>query len=254
MKQRRCHRFMPHLFWIQAGTGTMPAMKHWSKRMNRVGGTMFGLALIGASLFVSTSALAGPARDRLEAFSNGLATVRAEFSQDSLDADGRLLETSSGTLSLHAPRQFRWEYLDPFPQLIVADGLNVWIYDEDLEQVTVRAQSLEEAQSPLTVLTDLGQLDRDFTVGEVHSQGVPWLVLKAKAKDPAFKEVRIAFGESAPSRMELTDLLGNRTVWSFNGWQRNPNLPADEFRFDPPEGVEIVGDALDAPAVNPIRD
>jgi len=222
--------------------------------MNRKTTWVFGVMSMSAALVLPSLVFAGPARDKLEAFSNGLTTVRAEFAQDSLDADGRMLETSSGTLSLHAPRQFRWEYLDPFPQLIVADGLNVWIYDEDLEQVTVRAQSLEEAQSPLTVLTDLGQLDRDFFVGEVHSQGVPWLVLKAKAKDPAFKEVRIAFGESAPSRMELTDLLGNQTVWSFNDWQRNPTLPADEFRFDPPEGVEIVGDALDAPAVNPIRD
>lgn len=203
---------------------------------------------------LSPAAEAGPARDRLEAFSKGLATATATFAQDSLDPDGRHVETMTGTLALRAPRQFRWEYLEPFPQEIVADGLNVWIHDEDLEQVTVRAQSLEEAQSPLTVLTDLGQLDRDFTVTEAQQQGVPWLVLKAKGKDPAFQEVRIAFSEVVPTRMELTDLLGNRTVWTFDAWQRNPPLDDADFRFEVPEGAELVGEPLAAPAATPIRD
>ena len=210
--------------------------------------------LLLSTLCAALPVAAGPVRDQLEAFSKNLVTVSAQFSQDSLDSDGRRLETSSGTLALHAPRQFRWEYTEPFPQLIVADGLNVWIYDEDLEQVTVRAQSLEEAQSPLTVLTDLAQLDRDFVVGEANQGGVPWLILKAKGKDPAFKEVRIAFGESSPSRMELIDLLGNQTVWTFSDWQRNPQLAAETFTFEPADGVEVVGEPLQAPSATPIQD
>lgn len=215
--------------------------------------------LIGSSLFLvlgvlAGSAHAGPARDRLEQFAKGLVTVRATFQQDSLDPNGQLVDSSTGKLALHAPRQFRWEYEAPFSQLIVADGLNVWIYDPDLEQVTVRAQSLEEAQSPLTVLTDLAQLDRDFVVGESNTGGVPTLVLKAKSKDPTFKEVQIRFGESAPSEMLIVDSLGNETVWRFDGWQRNPKIADSEFAFTPEDGIEVVGEALSAPSVTPLAD
>lgn len=208
---------------------------------------------LALSLFAG-SVYAGPARDRLEQFAKGLSTVRATFQQDSLDADGRLLESSNGSLALHAPRQFRWAYEAPFAQLIVADGLNVWIYDPDLEQVTVRAQSLEEAQSPLTVLTDLAQLDRDFVVGESNSGGVPTLVLKAKAKEPAFKEVQIRFGESAPSEMLMVDLLGNQTSWRFDHWERNPKLADSEFAFTPADDIEVVGEPLAAPSATPLSE
>ncbi|AVP95752.1 outer membrane lipoprotein carrier protein LolA [Ahniella affigens] len=214
---------------------------------------------IGSSLVLvlgvlAGSAHAGPARDRLEQFAKGLVTVRATFQQDSLDPKGQLIDSSTGKLALHAPRQFRWEYEAPFSQLIVADGLNVWIYDPDLEQVTVRAQSLEEAQSPLTVLTDLAQLDRDFVVGESNADGVPTLVLKAKAKDPAFKEVQIRFGESSPSEMLMVDLLGTETVWRFDGWERNPKIADAEFAFTPEDGIEIVGEPLRAPSATPLAD
>ena len=209
------------------------------------------LALI--LLAVSTVADADSARERLEQFSNGLDSLSGTFAQLTLTPDGAVQEKSQGNLALRAPRQFRWQYLDPFPQLIVADGDNVWIYDEDLEQVTVRNQSQEEAQSPLTVLIDLSQLDRDFKVRALPpSDGLQWLELIAVAKEPAFKAVRIALGDKGPERMVLVDLIDNRTEWRFADWQRNPQLKADLFRFTPPAGVDVVGEPVRAAEVKAI--
>ena len=102
---------------------------------------------------------ADSARTRMEAFSRGLQSVSGRFSQSVTDANGHQGDASSGTFALQAPRQFRWETLSPYQQTIVADGRRVWVYEPDLEQVSVRNQGVAEAQSPLTVLTDLSQLD-----------------------------------------------------------------------------------------------
>lgn len=120
------------------------------------------LAATLSLLSLPTFAATGAARERLNAFSTGLHALTGRFSQTLANANGDQGKVSSGTLALQAPRQFRWETTAPYKQTIVADGSRVWLYDPDLEQVTVRRQSSEEAQSPLTVLTDLSQMDKDF--------------------------------------------------------------------------------------------
>ena len=118
------------------------------------------------------------AREQMDVFSNGVQGLAASFEQRVYDAGGALKETSSGTVQLQAPRQFRWEYLKPYPQLIVADGDHIWIYDPDMEQVNVRQQSLEEQNSPLALLIDVGQMERQFKVTEGgQGQGLSWLEL-----------------------------------------------------------------------------
>ncbi|HET9485542.1 MAG TPA: outer membrane lipoprotein chaperone LolA [Xanthomonadales bacterium] len=208
------------------------------------------------SLSVVATAHAGPARDRLEAFTKGLDALQGEFVQQVYDAEGRLDETSKGSLALKAPRLFRWKYDAPFPQLIVADGDNVWIHDEDLEQVTVRKQSLEEAQSPLTVLTDLAQLDRDYTVTESGAKdGLEWLTLVPKAEEAPFRQALLGFaGSGVLGRMVLEDTLGQRNEISFRNWKVNPPLDAATFRFTPPDGVDVVGEPAVAAKVTPLGD
>lgn len=184
----------------------------------------------------------GPARARLDRFADGLVGLSADFRQLSFAPDGELQEESRGTLALRAPRQFRWQYADPYPQLIVADGDNVWIHDQDLDQVTVRAQSAEEAQSPLTVLIDRSQLDRDYRVSPAPERdGLQWLRLESRAPEPSFKRVEIGFDAKLPVRMEMVDLLDNRTEWRFAHWQRNPRIDPKLFRFNVPKGVDLVG-------------
>lgn len=187
---------------------------------------------------------AGAARDRLDAFARGMHSLTGRFSQTMSGPNGESGKDSSGTLALEAPRQFRWETTQPYKQTIVADGSRVWLYDPDLEQVTVRRQSTEEAQSPLTVLTDLSQMDKDFKVTEQgEHDGMQWLRLTSTGKDPQFAYADLGFDASGLARMEFRDQLGNTTRIQFAGWQRNTKLPDGTFTFVPPPGTDVVGDA-----------
>lgn len=196
------------------------------------------------------------ARAKLDAFTGGLQGLSASFQQTVYAPGGRLDETSSGTVQLKAPRQFRWEYVQPFPNLIVADGDHIWIYDPDLEQVTVRQQSLEEQNSPLAALIDPGELDRQFAVAEAgESDGLEWLELTPKKKDDApFDRARLGLGANGLARMEMFDSLGQRTVMAFSGWKKNPSFPAGTFTFVPPKGVDVVGEVAEGAEVMPLAE
>ena len=196
------------------------------------------------------------AREKLDAFTGGLRGLSAGFEQTVYTPDGRLNESSEGTVQLQAPRQFRWEYTAPFPNLIVADGDHIWIYDPDLEQVTVRQQSLEEQNSPLAALIDPGELDRQFRTAEGgRSDGLDWLELTPKKPDDApFDRARLGLGAGGLMRMELFDALGQRTVMAFDAWKKNPAFAAGTFRFTPPAGVEVVGEVAEGAEVLPLAD
>ena len=212
-------------------------------------------ALLLVALLLSPAAhAADSARARLDAFAHGLKSLSGDFTQTTVDANGRAAGTARGTLALQTPRLFRWQVRSPYRQLIVADGKRVWLYDPELQQVTVHAQGAAEAHSPLTVLTDLGQLDREFKVTELGTRGgLAWLQLTAVARSPDFKAAELGFGPQGLSRMVFTDQLGNRTDISFSGWRRNVALPASEFRFTPPPGADVIGDAAPAAEVYPLR-
>lgn len=196
---------------------------------------------------------ADTARAKLDAFAKGINAISSDFEQRVHDPNGGG-KNSHGTLALKAPRQFRWDVTKPYTQLIIADGEKVWIYDPDLEQVTVRAQGTEEAHSPLTVLTDLSQLDHDFTANEQgEHDGLAWLRLKSKDKEPQFAYCDLGFDAQGLARMRFEDTLGNDTEIRFSNWQRNPKLGADAFKFTPPKGVDVVGDPTPAAKSIPLK-
>lgn len=204
------------------------------------------LAVFAGAAFGATGA-----RARLDAFAHGLHSLRGDFTQTVYDPHGNIVGSSRGMLALEAPRLFRWQVTDPYRQLIVADGKKVWVYEPDLQQVTVRDQGAEEAHSPLTVLTDLSQLDKEFKATDAGTRdGLEWLRLVSRSKDPQFEYAEIGFDAGGPRRMVFKDTIGNRTEIAFSGWQRNPALPADTFVFVPPKGADVVGD-LDPPGASP---
>src|ERR1700749_1308209 len=164
----------------------------------------FLLAILLLAAFPAIAA--DTARSKLDAFAKGVTSISANFDEQVFGPKKSNGKSSQGTLALKAPRQFRWETAAPFMQLIVADGEKVWIYDPDLEQVTVRSQGTEEAHSPLTVLTDLSQLDRDFTTSEQGERdGLAWLRLKSKDKDPQFESADLGFDAGGLQRMKFED-------------------------------------------------
>nr|WP_233198869.1 MULTISPECIES: outer membrane lipoprotein chaperone LolA [Luteimonas] len=196
-------------------------------------------------VLVAGAAHAAGTRDQLDRFTRGLTGLQGQFAQQVTDPNGRVRETSSGSVALSAPRLFRWEYVKPYPQLIVADGRTVWVFDPDLQQVTRRSQGSEEQDSPLAALIDPSRLDRDFIVEEAGTaNGLGWLELKPKqAENAAFQDARLGFSNAGGlARMEILDALGQRTVITFTDWRRNPTFPADTFRYTPPAGVDVVGE------------
>jgi len=199
------------------------------------------LAVLATALF-ATSAFAG-ARDELKTFTTGLKGLDGQFTQQVFDGGGKLKESSSGRVALSAPRLFRWEYNKPYEQLIVADGKQVWVYDPDLQQATVREQGIEEENSPLAALIDPGKLDRQFDVAEAAGQGgVQWLTLTPKREgDASFQTARLAFTGGTLVKMEVKDAVGQRTEISFSGWKRNPAFAAGTFSYKPGAGVDVVG-------------
>jgi len=207
-------------------------------------------------LALATGAAHAGARQQLDVFSNGVQGLAANFEQRVYDSGGALKETSAGIVQLQAPRQFRWEYLKPYPQLIVADGDHIWIYDPDMEQVTVRQQSLEEQNSPLAMLIDTEELERQFKVVEGgQGQGLAWLDLTPRKPDDApFDRARLGFGPAGLVRMEMFDGLGQRTVMGFSTWKRNPAFAPGTFAFVKPEGVDQIGEVAESAQVIPLRD
>ncbi len=201
------------------------------------------LLSLALALAVVGPAQAG-ARQDLATFTRNLKGLKGTFTQQVVDAKGAVKERSSGTVALSAPRQFRWEYAKPYPQLIVADGRKVWIFDPDLAQVTVKPQSAEEQANPLAALVDPARLERQFVVKEAGtSAGLNWLTLSPRAPaDSGFRNARLGFGPKGLSRMQVVDALGQRTELTFASWSRNPAFAASTFRYTPPKGVDVIGE------------
>lgn len=202
------------------------------------------LGALGALLLVGTGTAIAGARDNLNSFTAGLKGLDGQFTQQVYDTKGKLKETASGRVALSAPRLFRWEYVKPYPQLIVADGSKVWVYDPDLQQVTVRGQGSEEQNSPLSALIDPAKLEQQFNVTESGStDGLQWLTLVPKNEgDASFQSARLGFGDGGLSRMEVLDAAGQNTKISFSGWKRNPSFATGTFKYTPAKGVDVVGD------------
>lgn len=197
---------------------------------------------LAATLLLATNLANAGARDELNAFTHGLKGLDGQFSQQVFDARGKQKEASSGRVAVAAPRLFRWEYLKPYAQLIVADGNAVWVYDPDLAQASKRAQGAEEANSPLAILLNPARLDRDFSVRETGMQGgVDWLELTPRNADASFKSARLGFSAGSLSRLDYVDALGQRTVIAFSAWQRNPSFARNTFVFVPATGVDVIG-------------
>ncbi len=201
------------------------------------------LTLLAAGLAIASDGAFAQARAQLDAFTNGLRTLDGGFTQQVFDQKGTLKESSAGKVSMSAPNLFRWQYVRPYQQTIVADGKTVWIYEPDLQQVSRRPQGAEEESSPLAALVDRARLDRDFNVAEEGSRdGMEWLALTPRQQAGAsFEKARLGFNQRGLARIVITDALGQRTEMNFGTWNRNGRLPASTFRFTPPRGVDVIG-------------
>ncbi len=199
--------------------------------------------LLFCSLVCSGLAQAQTARAQLDRFSDGLETLYAKFEQQVIGSDGVATDRSSGEVWLSRPRLFRWEYGGDFPELVVADGKNIWIYDEELEQVTVKDQDQAAVDSPLTLLTDPGRLDAQFDVSEA-GESDQWQLLELRPKDSNadFERILLGMHDDSLLLMVMEDAFGLRTEITFGMIQRNPKLDSGLFSFEPPESADVIGE------------
>ena len=181
--------------------------------------------------------------DRLNQFMSGTLTATGEFEQRIYNRERKLTQESRGSLAFSRPGKFRWTYSKPYSQLIVGDGTRVWVYDEDLNQVTVRRLDQALGATPAALLAGSNDALKAFVLkDEGTKDGLEWVEAVPREKESTFERIRIGFGPSGLERMELTDAFGQTTLLRFTGLQRNPRVDPALFRFTPPKGADVVGD------------
>lgn len=195
-------------------------------------------ALCAFALQVEAAAI-----ERLERFMSQTQSARGEFEQRIYDRNRRLIQQSSGTLAFLRPGKFRWSYAKPYPQLVVGDGERIWIYDEDLKQVTVRKLDAALGATPAALLAGNNDAMKAFTLRDEGSDaGLEWLSATPRNKETSFERIRMGFSAAGLERMELTDAFGQTTHLRFIALDRSPGLDPDLFRFVPPPGADVIGD------------
>ncbi len=207
--------------------------------------------ILTASLLLARAAVGDPVNAeegaRLAAdFVNNVATLQGRFEQSLLDTHGDVVEVTSGTLKIQRPGRFRWSYTAPYAQELVADGLNIWSYDVDLAQVTVKPQQQALANTPAALLGGSADaLDQFINEGSFVDGSTTWVKLSPKNTDSGFLRVELGFTDDTLSRMVFFDNLEQTTVVALYDVVVNEPIEPDEFAFTVPAGVDVVG----APAV-----
>lgn len=182
--------------------------------------------------------------DKLKEFIAATRSAQADFTQVVLDQGGKRIQSASGTMQFVRPGKFRWTYLKPYEQLIVGDGEKFWLYDADLNQVTVRKLDAALGSSPAALLSGSNEIERGFALKEGGTRdGLDWLQATPRAQDSSFSAILMAFdAKSDLVIMELNDQFGHRTVLRFSGLKRNPQLAPSLFRFEPPKGADVLSE------------
>jgi len=197
-------------------------------------GLLASLALVSAAR----------AQTPLDTYLSHLKTLRAEFAQTVTDGKGEQVQNAQGTLVIVRPGRFRWE-LTPeggSPQLMVADGKNLWFYDRDLEQVSVKAATAALTATPAGLLSGDGNIRELFTVAPAGKKdGLDWVLVTPRESDADFREARLGFGMSELKRMVLKDKLGQTVRLEFFKSERNPPVAESEVKFTPPSGADVIG-------------
>ncbi|MGI9264147.1 MAG: outer membrane lipoprotein chaperone LolA [Gammaproteobacteria bacterium] len=186
----------------------------------------------------------GPESD-LHHFLTDVSTLAAGFRQQLFDSDGRSIQESRGRFYIQRPGRFRWEYDQP-EQLVVCDGQLLWMYDYDLEQVTVRTVDDTLRGTPAMLLSGQGQLDDSFEIGASYEEdNLAWLELTPRGENPEFKGVRAGLSDGHLAVMEVRDSLDQVTRIEFHDLELDLELESGLFEFTPPEGVDVIGEGVD---------
>jgi len=212
----------------------------------------FRLILLAKAAVLCFMPMSVSAQNALLEFTSSLFSFSAEFTQTVYDSDSVALQESVGSVELMRPGRFRWTYTEPSSQLIVADGITLWVYDEDIKQVTAQPQSETLGNAPIGLLSGQRSIESDFTVAELgEEEGLSWFELTPLEQDTDFNTLFIALSESGLHAMELRDNFDQATQIKFTNFNKNIAIDAERFAFTPPEGADVIGEVGTASALVP---
>jgi len=203
-------------------------------------------ALLAATL--ATGAIAA-GRTALDAWLDGLHSLRTGFTQTVKDAQGKVTQRSAGTLLVLRPGRFRWESHEGTAaadsgQVMVADGRSVWFYDRDLMQVTVKPMDAALSATPVMLLSGGADVRKAFDISAAGTHdGLTWVQVKPLGSEADFRQALLGFGNGQLSQMVLTDKLGQVATLVFDHAERNAQVADAEVSFTPPAGVDVIGTA-----------
>ena len=198
--------------------------------------------LIVAFLLIANPALAEDPAQRLQAALKNMDNLSTEFKQTLLDEDKNVVQQSSGTLALQRPGKFAWIYTDPFEQRIIADGSELWVYDVELDQVTVKPMDQGLSNAPIMILMKQSDVSEQFEVSEVGQRKfLYWVELSPHDSDLEYTNVYIGIDGDQVRAMELQDQFGQSTQIVFENQRTGVVHNPATFKFVPPPGVDVFG-------------
>ena len=199
------------------------------------------LAAVAALSLAPAMAFAASAQEQLRAFVATVTSATGSFSQYTVNNQGRTQPAQTGVFSFQRPGKFKWAVQKPYEQLVISDGRQVFQFDPDLAQVTERKVDAAIGTSPAAILFGSGSLEQSFDVSALPSKdGIDWLRAKPRTADAGFSRVDIGMKDNLPVRVELLDSFGQTTRVDLSDIAANPQLPAKEFQFVAPKGVDVV--------------
>ena len=201
------------------------------------------LLILGIGQQALAESSADPGGEKLvNDFLNDVITMQGRFEQSLIDAEGELVEVSTGTLEIERPTRFRWTYSDPYEQWLVADGLNIWSYDVDLAQVTVKPQAKALSNTPALLLGGATDALEQFRFeGSVIENDTTWVRMAPVDDGSGFNRVELGFDDGELSRMVFFDNLEQTTLVALYDVVVNEPIDAESFQFVVPDDVDLVG-------------
>ena len=211
-------------------------MRHFD--MNLLGKLCVIAGLVSVSAHAQTPT--NPLTD-FRAYTRDLTSLSGSFTQEVRDKNGRVSRQSAGTFAIARPGKFRFVYEKPYKQTIVSDGTTVWLYDEDLNQVTTKKLADTLSEQPLTLLLDPAAAEKAFELKVLESRGsIGYVEAKPRKIDASVDELRIAMVASQPAELSWRDALQNTNAIRFTTLTKNGKLAADAFAFVPPKGADVL--------------
>lgn len=205
--------------------------------------TLFTRLVIFAALLLPQLSFA-LGSESLKKFYEQTYAMQAKFHQVVTDSKGRKIQEVRGQMQMKRPNKFRWDYQKPYEQQIISDGKQVWLYDTDLAQVTVRTLDKALGGSPAALLAGDEDIDTNYVLRDFNKQDkLEWVAVVPRVNETGFSRINLAFNKDQQlQEMELADSFGQQTRIIFSEQKQNPNIPAKIFLFQTPKGVDVVGE------------